>query len=60
MGLHSECLIRFSKEVDGEVHEHLVKTTIGRVIFNAPVLRTWVLWIVPIRRMSLYRRSALL
>ena len=37
LGLHSECLIRFSKEVDGEVHEHLVKTTIGRVIFNAPV-----------------------
>ena len=37
LGLHSECLIRFSREVDGEVHEHLVKTTIGRVIFNAPV-----------------------
>ena len=61
LGLHSECLIRFSKEVDGEVHEHLVKTTIGRVIFLTPsCLRTWVLWIVPIRRMSLYRRSALL
>jgi DNA-directed RNA polymerase subunit beta' len=37
LGLHSECLIRFSKEVDGEVHSKLVKTTIGRVIFNNPV-----------------------
>ena len=37
LGLHSECLIRFSKEVDGEVKSKLVKTTIGRVIFNNPV-----------------------
>ena len=37
LGLHSECLIRFSREVDGEVKSKLVKTTIGRVIFNNPV-----------------------
>ncbi len=37
LGLHSECLIRFSKEVDGELHSKLVKTTVGRVIFNKPV-----------------------
>ncbi|MBQ9531831.1 MAG: DNA-directed RNA polymerase subunit beta' [Eubacterium sp.] len=37
LGLHSECLIRFSKEVDGEIKSKLVKTTIGRVIFNNPV-----------------------
>ncbi|MCR5208022.1 MAG: DNA-directed RNA polymerase subunit beta' [Eubacterium sp.] len=37
LGLHSECLIRFSKEVDGETKSQLVKTTVGRVIFNAPV-----------------------
>jgi len=37
LGLHSECLIRFTKEVDGEVRSKLVKTTIGRVIFNRPV-----------------------
>jgi len=37
LGLHSECLIRFTKEVDGEVKSKLVKTTIGRVIFNNPV-----------------------
>ncbi len=37
LGLHSECLIRFSKEVDGKVKSKLVKTTIGRVIFNRPV-----------------------
>ncbi len=37
LGLHSECLIRFSKEVDGEVKSKLIKTTIGRVIFNRPV-----------------------
>ena len=38
LGLHSECLIRFSKEdEDGNVRSKLVKTTIGRVIFNNPV-----------------------
>ena len=37
LGLHSECLIRFTKEIDGEVKSKLVKTTIGRVIFNNPV-----------------------
>ena len=37
LGLHSECLIRFTKEVDGETRSKLVKTTIGRVIFNNPV-----------------------
>ena len=37
LGLHSECLIRFSKEVDGQVKSKLVKTTVGRVIFNRPI-----------------------
>ncbi len=37
LGLHSECLIRFTKEIDGETRSKLVKTTIGRVIFNRPV-----------------------
>ncbi len=37
LGLHSECLIRFTKEIDGEVKSKLVKTTVGRVIFNRPV-----------------------
>ena len=37
LGLHSECLIRFTKEVDGVEKSRLVKTTIGRVIFNRPV-----------------------
>ena len=37
LGLHSECLIRFTKEVDGVEKSKLVKTTIGRVIFNKPV-----------------------
>ena len=37
LGLHSECLIRFTKEVDGAKKSHLVKTTIGRVIFNRPI-----------------------
>ncbi len=37
LGLHSECLIRFTKEIDGETKSKLVKTTIGRVIFNRPV-----------------------
>ncbi len=37
LGLHSECLIRFTKEIDGQVKSKLVKTTIGRVIFNRPI-----------------------
>ncbi|MCC8073426.1 MAG: DNA-directed RNA polymerase subunit beta' [Clostridiales bacterium] len=37
LGLHSECLIRFTKEIDGQTKTKLVKTTIGRVIFNKPV-----------------------
>ena len=37
LGLHSECLIRFTKEIDGVQKSKLVKTTIGRVIFNRPV-----------------------
>ena len=37
LGLHSECLIRFTKEIEGELKSKLVKTTIGRVIFNQPV-----------------------
>ena len=37
LGLHSECLIRFTKEVDSVKKSRLVKTTIGRVIFNRPI-----------------------
>ncbi len=37
LGLHSECLIRMTKEVDGETRSKLIKTTVGRVMFNAPV-----------------------
>ena len=37
LGLHSECLIRFTKEIDGQTKSKLVKTTVGRVIFNRPV-----------------------
>ncbi len=37
LGLHSECLIRFTKTIDGVEKSNLVKTTIGRVIFNRPI-----------------------
>ena len=37
LGLHSECLIRFSKTEDGVTRSKLVKTTVGRVIFNRPI-----------------------
>ena len=37
LGLHSECLIRFTREIDGVTQTKLVKTTIGRVIFNNPI-----------------------
>ena len=37
LGLHSECKIRFSGEINGEMKSSIVTTTIGRVIFNKPV-----------------------
>ncbi len=38
LGLHSECLIRFTKtDADGNTRSKLSKTTIGRVIFNRPI-----------------------
>ena len=37
LGLHSECKIRFTGEVDGEMKSSIVVTTIGRVIFNKPI-----------------------
>ena len=37
LGLHSECKIRFTGEIDGEMKSSIVVTTIGRVIFNKPI-----------------------
>ena len=37
LGLHSECKIRFSGEINGEMKSSIVTTTIGRVIFNKPI-----------------------
>ena len=37
LGLHSECKIRFTGEVNGEMKSGIVTTTIGRVIFNRPI-----------------------
>ncbi|MGN0525210.1 DNA-directed RNA polymerase subunit beta', partial [Eubacterium sp.] len=37
LGLHAECKIRFSGEINGEMKSSIVTTTIGRVIFNKPV-----------------------
>ncbi len=37
IGLHVNIRIRMSKEVDGKTVTQLVKTTLGKVIFNTPV-----------------------
>ena len=37
IGLHSSIKIRMSKEINGETVTQLVPTTLGRVIFNAPI-----------------------
>lgn len=37
LGLHAECKIRFSGEINGEMKSSIVTTTIGRVIFNKPI-----------------------
>ena len=37
IGLHVNIKIRMSKEVDGKTVTQLVKTTLGKVIFNTPV-----------------------
>ena len=37
LGLHTECKIRFTGEINGEMKSSIVLTTIGRVIFNKPI-----------------------
>ena len=37
LGLHTECKIRFTGEINGEQKTSIVLTTIGRVIFNKPI-----------------------
>ncbi|WP_177917657.1 DNA-directed RNA polymerase subunit beta' [Clostridia bacterium] len=37
LGLHTECKIRFTGEINGEQKSSIVLTTIGRVIFNNPI-----------------------
>ena len=37
LDLHALCKIRMTKEIDGKQVSKLVETTLGRVIFNAPI-----------------------
>ena len=37
LGLHTECKIRFTGEINSEQKSSIVLTTIGRVIFNKPI-----------------------
>ncbi len=37
LGLHAPIKIRMTKEVDGKVYSKLLDTTLGKVLFNAPV-----------------------
>ena len=46
--LHVPILVRRSAEVDGQTHYKLVRTTVGRLIFNEGIPRIWALWTAPI------------
>ena len=37
LGLHAQCHIRVTKEIDGEVRTGVVNSTLGRMIFNRPI-----------------------
>ncbi|MBQ7319681.1 MAG: DNA-directed RNA polymerase subunit beta' [Clostridia bacterium] len=37
LGLHAECRVRMTKEINGVEHSRLGKTTLGRLIFNRPI-----------------------
>ncbi|MGM9670598.1 MAG: DNA-directed RNA polymerase subunit beta', partial [Oscillospiraceae bacterium] len=37
IGLHAPILVRVSREVDGEVLHRVIRTTVGRIIFNEPI-----------------------
>ncbi|MBQ7337518.1 MAG: DNA-directed RNA polymerase subunit beta' [Clostridia bacterium] len=37
LGLHAECRVRVTKEIDGEMRSRVITTTLGRLIFNRPI-----------------------
>jgi len=37
VGLHAPILVRYSREVDGEVQHKLINATVGRLIYNEPI-----------------------
>ena len=55
--LHSPIKVRVTKTIDGVEKYKTVETTVGRIIFNEPILDS-VLWIVPIPSMRSITRSA--
>ena len=37
VGIHSPIRVRVQREVDGELRSRIIKTTVGRIIFNEPI-----------------------
>ena len=37
IGLHAPILVRYGREVDGEMQYRLIKATVGRLIYNEPI-----------------------
>ena len=37
IGLHAPILVRYGKEVDGEMHYQMINATVGRLIYNEPI-----------------------
>ena len=37
VGIHAPIMVRFTKVIDGQTRSQIVKTTVGRIIFNEPI-----------------------
>ena len=48
--LHSKIKVRRTVDFNGTTVTGLVETTMGRMIFNRPIPRTWVMWTAPPRK----------
>ena len=55
--LQARIKVRRTLEVNGEMRSRLVETTVGRIIFNQPIPRTWATWTAPTPRPCLTLRS---
>ena len=51
IGIHAPILVRVEKTIDGVPAHKLIRTSVGRIIFNEPIPRTWAMWTAATRSM---------